>query len=93
MTIGSLFDIGIIVMSSRIRNLYDDEDVNDTKHKATKLLLKDNDNENGPKVAVKEKTWVYIKFFIFKGNIRVFFLIQLTSSYSQSIFWHNFDGI
>jgi hypothetical protein len=56
MTIGSLFDIGIIVMSSRIRNLYDDEDVNDTKHKATKLLLKDNDNENAPKVAVKEKT-------------------------------------
>jgi hypothetical protein len=54
MTIGSLFDIGIIVMSSRIRNLYDDEDINDTKHKATKLLLKDNDNENGPNVAVKE---------------------------------------
>ncbi len=43
-------------MSSRIRNLYDDEDINDIKQKTTKLLLKDNDNENGPNVEVKEKT-------------------------------------
>jgi hypothetical protein len=56
MIIGSLFDIGMIFMSSRMPNLYDDEDINDTKHKATKLLLKDNDNENGPNIEMKEKT-------------------------------------
>ena len=46
MTIGSLFDIGIIILADRIKNLYDDDEEDDTEEgeqNAVKLLEKPNE--------------------------------------------------